>query len=224
MYNSSILGLPYFIKEMWIIDMKPSIFPAILTGIILLHSCSSTQITSSWREPDKSVTVDHLQKVLVVALFNNETNRHKAEDQMALYLNGKGVVSYQYLDKNFDKKDEDALREKIKRDGFDGAVTMRLVDVDREKIYNPGNTSYYPSYYRNFSGYYYRSWSYYSTPGYFSTTKTYTIEMNVYSIKEDKIIWSGLTETTDPDGVQKMTDEVVKVVYKKMVSEGFVGQ
>ena len=51
---------------------------------------------------------------------------------------------------------------------------------------------------------------------------TILVETNVYSIKMDKIIWSGLTETTDPNGVKNMTEEVAKVVYKKMVKEGFI--
>jgi hypothetical protein len=193
-------------------------------AICLISSCTSTRITSSWRAPDKIVVVEKLNKVLVVALFKDETSRHKAEDQMAGYLDGKGVVSYNYLDATFNKANEELLRKKIKADGFDGAVTMRLVDVDKEKIYTPGNMSFYPNYYRNFSGYYYRSRSNYSNPGYYSTTKMYTIETNVYSIKEDKIIWSGLTETTNPAGVKKMTEEVAKVVYKKMVKEGFVSK
>ena len=204
--------------------MKKIILPALLVCTIIAASCTSTRITSSWREPDKQVAVNKLNKVLVVALFKDETSRHKAEDQMAGYLNGKGIVSYNYLKESFDKKNEDALREKIKKDGFDGAVTMRLVDVDKEENYTRGNISSYPAYYRNFSGYYYRSWSYYSTPGYYTTTKTYTIETNVYSIKEDKIIWSGLTETTNPDGVKKLTEEVAQVVYKKMVEEGFISK
>jgi hypothetical protein len=204
--------------------MKKAILPVVLLAIIFGISCSSTKITSSWTEPDKTVSVTQLNKVLVVALFKDETSRNKAEDQMAGYLQGKGVVSYSYLKDSFDKKNEDALREKIKADGFDGAVTMRLVDVDKEKIYTPGNISLYPTFYRNFSGYYYRSYSYFSTPGYYSTTKTYTIETNVYSIKEDKIIWSCLTETTNPEGVKKMTEEVAKVVYDQMVKEGFVSK
>ena len=204
--------------------MKKNVLPALLVAVMIAASCTSTKITSSWREPDKQVAVNKLKKVLVVALFKDETSRHKAEDQMAGYLNGKGIVSYNYLKESFDKKNEDALREKIKADGFNGAVTMRLVDVDKEKIYTPGNTSLYPSHYRNFSGYYYRSFSYFSNPGYYSTTKTYTIETNVYSIKEDKIIWSALTKTSDPDGVQKMTEEVAKVVYKKMIKEGFISK
>lgn len=59
-------------------------------------------------------------------------------------------------------------------------------------------------------------------PGHFATTKTFTVETNVFSIKEDKIIWSGITKTTDPDGVNKMTEEIADVIYKRMVLEGFV--
>ena len=165
---------------------------------------------------------DKLEKVLLVALFKDETSRRKAEDEMVSYLAGKDVESYNYLNENFNKKNEEAIRQKIKADGFDGAVTMRLIDVEKEKIYTSGNIALYPTYYRNFSGYFYRNWSYYSEPGYYSTTKIYKVETNVYSIKEDKIIWSALTETTDPSGVKKLTEEITKVVYKAMVKEGFI--
>ncbi len=189
----------------------------------MMVSCTSTQITNSWREPDKQVMIGQLNKVLVVALFRTEAGRHKAEDEMIRKLKGKGVVSYDYLSAGFDKKDEAALRDKIKSDGFDGAVTMRLVDVDKETVYRPGGTTY-PLYPGNFSIYYYRNYSYYLTQGYYSSTTTYTVETNVYSIKEDKIIWSGLTKTTDPGGVEKMTREIVGVVYRKMIKEGFISK
>ena len=199
-------------------------FVGVMYMIIAASCTSSTRIVSSWREPNKQVSVEKLNKVLVVALFKDETNRRMAEDQMVGYLSGKAVASYNYLDDDMNKKDENAIRDKIRADGYDGAITMRLVDVDKEKTYTPGNTSAYPTYYRTFGGYYRRSWSYYSTPGYYSTTKTYTVETNVYSIKEDKIIWTSLTETTDPEGVQKLTEEVSNVVYKQMVKEGFVSK
>jgi hypothetical protein len=194
----------------------------LLTGLVLLAACSSTKIVSSWHEPNKTITIGNLNKVLVVALFKNETTKHKVEDEMVSYLAGKGVVSYNYLDENFNKKNEEAIRKAIKADGFDGAITMRLIDVDKEQVYTPENTSLYPNYYRSFSGYYFRTWSYSYTPGYYTTTKTYTIETNVYSIKEDKIIWSALTETTDPKGIEQMTEKVASLVYKKMQHEGFV--
>ena len=194
-----------------------------LTVLIFFSlSCSTTRITSSWRKPDKTIVIEKLNKVLVVALFKDETSRRRAEDQMAGYLNGKGIMSYNYLDVNFNEANEELLGHKIETDGFDDVVTMQLVDVDKEKIYTPGNISLYPNYYRSFSGYYYRSWSNYSTPSYYSTTKTYVIETNVYSIKSNNIIWSGLKQTTNHSGLQKITEEVALAVYKQMIKEGFV--
>ena len=56
--------------------------------------------------------INNLNKVLVVAWFKSETSQHKAEGA------------------------------KIKNDGFDGAVTMRLINVDKEKIYTPVETNF----------------------------------------------------------------------------------
>ena len=204
--------------------MKNYLFLFIIMATMIITSCTSTKVTSIWKEPNETVSLNKLNKVLVVALFKDETSRRRAEDEMVSYLKGHGVPSYDYLDTKISVQNEEAIRNKISGDGFDGAVTMRLVDVEKDKTYTPGNFSTYPTYYRSFSGYYFRNWSNFSTPGYYSTTKTYTIETNVYSIKEDKIIWSGLTETTNPNGVQKMTDEVAKVVYNAMVKEGFINE
>lgn len=203
--------------------MKKSIFySCLLLLLFFVSSCSTTKITSSWREPEKHLHKGEWNKILVVSLLKNEISRRKVENEMVKYMNGKGIVSYNYLDENFNKKNEDELRKKIKADGFDGAITMRLIDVDKEKIYIPEQRNVYPDYYHDFSRYYHRNWIYYTTPGYYVVTKTFIVETIVYSIKDDKIIWSGITETFDPDGVKNMTREIAKVIYKKMIEEGFI--
>lgn len=190
--------------------------------IMLINSCSSTRITSSWRDSNKQIHPGDWNKVLVVALLQSETNRRRAEEEMVTYLNGKGVTSYSYLNNEIDPKNEEAIRNKIKKDGFDAAITMRLIDVDKEKIYSPEQHYMYPVYYSSFFGYYYRSWVHYSTPGYYTVTKKFIIETIIYSIPDDKIIWSGITETYDPSGVKKLTDEIAFVIRKKMMAEGFI--
>lgn len=201
--------------------MKKILFILVFMGFI---SCTSTKIVSSWCEPNKQITIENMHKILVVAIFKRESSSNRAEDKMVDYLKEKGVPSYRYFEANFDKKNEDVIRQKIKEDGFDGAVTMRLVAVDKEKIHTPGEIYLYPEYYRNFSGYYYSRWHYNSTPGYYTTSKKFIIETNVYSIKTDKIIWSSITESIDPGGVENLTNEVTKVVYKQMIKEGFINQ
>ena len=65
--------------------------------------------------------MDELNKVLVIALIENETNRYKAEHQIVKYLDGKGVVSHDYFDTASNEKNEEAIMAKIKNDGFDGS-------------------------------------------------------------------------------------------------------
>ena len=194
----------------------------IFLSIAFASSCSSTKIISSWRDSNKQIHAGEWKKVLVVALLRNETNRRRAEDEMVKYLHGKGITSYSYLDKTADPKDEAVLRNKIKKDGFDAAITMRLIDVDKEKIYTPEQHYMYPVYYNDFSLYYQRNWIYYSTPGYYTVTKKFIIETVIYSIQDDKIIWSGITETYDPQQVEKLTDEIAHAIHKKMLEEGFI--
>jgi hypothetical protein len=201
--------------------MKNSVLYFILI-IAIFISCNSTKITNSWRAPDKQLHTGEWNKILVVALLKNETHRRKVEEELLNYLNGKGIVSYKYLNDDINKIGLEKLQNKIKSDGFDGAITMRLIDIDKEKVFIPEQQNLYPIYYQNFSGYLYRGWASYNKPGYYSLNKTFIVETVVYSIKEDKIIWSGITESFNPDGVVNMTGDISKLIYKKMLAEGFV--
>ena len=192
-----------------------------LTMLIIL-SCDSTKIVESWKEPNKQITLDKLKKVLVLAMFKDETSNRKAEDQMVKFLKNKGIQSYNYLNKNFDKSKVETIQNKIKKDGFDGAITMLLIDVDKETIYQRNGVNRFPNNYRDFSNYYFESAISYYNPDNYITTKTYTIETNIYSITENKIIWSALTETSDPKGVNKMTEDVTQAVYKQMIKDRLI--
>ncbi len=202
--------------------MKKSIFISFVVIILIFTSCTSTKIVSSWRQPDKHIHIDELNKVLVIALIENETNRYKAEHQIVKYLDGKGFVSHEYLDDKFNRKNETEVMDKIRTDGFDGVVLMRLIDVDKEQIFIPAETNYYPTDFQNFGGYYKVHQYRYQTSGYYKTTKTYILETIIFSLKENKIIWSGITETFEPEGIKKMTNEISKVIYKHMLEEKFI--
>jgi hypothetical protein len=191
--------------------------------LVISTACNSTRIASSWKAAGKQVRMDGLKKILEVAFFTTETGSHKAEDEMAAFIKVKGVVSYDYLG-GISKNNEDSVRAKIRHDGFGGAVTMRLTDVERELDYRPGILSTYPAYYQSFTSYYYRTQAVFLTAGHFIPTRTYSVETNIYSIKENRTIWTSLTKTTNPDGVKKLTAEIAGVLYKKMLKEGFISK
>ncbi len=194
---------------------------AILCFGILL-SCRTTKIASSWKEPNKQVDIQNLKKVLVVAMLKSENARRKAEDEMVKFLDGKGIPSYSYLKDSFNRADEKALRTKIKADGFDGAITMTLMDVERERMYTLSYVGIYPGNPISFTNYYYSHWPGNIRDGYYLTTKIFTVEIAIFSILDDQIIWTSETKTVNPDGVVKLTNEIAKVLQKRMLKEGFI--
>lgn len=194
----------------------------LFSTVVSMVSCSSTQIVNSWRAPESMVSLEKLNKVLVTAFLRDDASRRVAEDQMVELLKGKAIASYAYIGEDIKSINESDIRERLKRDGFDGALVIRLIDVSKEVNYTPGNIRTYPVYFRTFGGYYRRGWTYYSTPERHSTTQAYSVETTVYSVKQDKLIWSGLTKTVDPSGVDKLITEIVNAVYKQMMKEGFI--
>ena len=195
-----------------------NIFAALyIVSTIALTACTFTKTTTNWTKTDTKVFVQKLSKILVVALLNNKDNSRKAEDQMVALLDGKGIALYNYVSVNNATKHTDSLMEMLKKDGFDGAITMRLIEAN-----TPEYMSSYAAYDRTFSGYSYQIWPQYFNGRYYASTKTSAVETSVYSIKADKIMWTGLAQATFNVGGKLMTKNIVKAVYKEMIQQGFI--
>ena len=70
-------------------------------------------------------------------------------------LKGKEITLYDYFNSNFNRKNTEAIRDRSRKDAFDAADTMRLLDVAKEKIYTPAEINFYREYYKNVSDYNY---------------------------------------------------------------------
>lgn len=189
---------------------------------LFVASCGTTaHVRSSWKEPGVSIDMSQLNKVLVLGLFANETNRRAAESQLASMFPQKAIPAHHYFTADFFRKEKEGeIKQILKREGFDGVIVMRLADYDKDITYIPGSNSY-PHYYGRFWPY---VWTASTQPGHYETTRTFTIETNVYSFRKDKLIWSSLTSSADPKNANKLIDAVGKEVYKKMKQEGFIVQ
>jgi len=182
------------------------------------YGCVTTQIVSDWRDPSVTIKEGDFKKVLVLALVENEGSRRIIEDKLVSLLKTQAVASYSYLTKEDLAGTLDAAKEKIKKDGFDGIITMRLAKIEKDVNYVPGT---YPSHF-------YSPWSYggyaasmYYDPGYYQVDDVYNVETNLYTLNPEKLIWSGVTSTINPEKIDKAVDEIAKVVKDKMVEEKF---
>lgn len=197
-------------------------FISVISLLVLASCATTTNVENSWRDPEASVSMSKLNKVLIVALVKNDVHRRATEIQLAALLKNKGVPSSTYLKGQLSTLPEGMIKQKLKADGFDGAIILRLIDVERDISYVPGAYHTYPQYYGRFWPYLANSWNTYYQPGYFTSTKKFTIETNVYSLKRDKLIWSGITSSIDPESMEKMIGGVTKEVYGRMKKDGFI--
>ena len=62
----------------------------------------------------------------------------------------------------------------------------------------------------------------YYDPGYYQDTTSYLVETNVFSLKSDKLIWTGTTKSSYITDIGLTVDEIMKTLYKEMIKDGSV--
>ncbi|HEY7409449.1 MAG TPA: hypothetical protein VII13_01840 [Vicinamibacteria bacterium] len=186
--------------------------PAVLTLALGAGVASAgTRLVTSWREPSAGPL--RFKKVLVIFMAPHESQRRFAEAYLAsLMKRTQGVPAYTLIP-TAEAKDEKRLREVVQREGFDGAVTMRYIGAGQEVTYQPG--LYAPAYYGFYTYYAFAAPLSYD-PGYLKVDRVISLETHVYSVKDDKLVWTGLSETTNPDSAKKLVDDVARKVASEM--------
>jgi len=184
---------------------------------LLLAACSgNTSVVNSWKDP--AIAMHSYKRVLAVFISNESNTRRAAEDQLARRVPN-GVPSYTILPDSI-LRDKDAAKAFVEAQGFDAAVIMRPVAVDKETNYVPGTAYAVPAGYRSAWGYYGAGWGYAGDPGHYTQDKVVYIETNLYSLTDDKLVWSSRSKSYNPDNMAKLVDEIVDQNVAEMKKQG----
>ena len=191
-----------------------------VVGVVAITACTaSTRITSSWTEPSSGSI--EFTKTLVVFMSPNQGIRRTAEDQLVSLMTGSEAVASYTMFPGDTGRDEARAMAAIIDAGYDGAVVMRMISEDQELTYTPGMS--YPSHYGSFGGYYGHGWGAAYDPGYLRTDTIVKVETTVYSIRDDKLVWSGVSETFNPNNAENLVDDVARAVVRELEREGLIG-
>lgn len=203
-------------------------FILLIAGFTFLGCGSNTSIVNSWRDPNVTVAQEEFKKVLVVALVKDEASRRIAENRIAA-SNPVFKTSYQYLGAASQLTKEQKLKV-LQDENFDGVVSMRLVSKEKETTYVPG--TYTGMYYGGFDGMYTGMYGYgfgnwygmyspsFYDPGYYQESTLYMVETNVFSLKQNKLIWTGTTESQNVTDLGQTVDAIMLAVVKEMRKDG----
>ena len=185
----------------------------VVTLAALVASCASTEMTSTWTDP--AAKGAQLSKVAVVCLTKDAGLRRIAEDTTASNLAGaQAIPSYQILG-DTDLKDLDTVKSKLRAAGINAVLTMRMTGVS-EQVTDVGGP------YGTFDGYWgYAAGAVYG-PGYLQTETVVHMVSNLYSLEQNKLLWSGVSKTFDPSSAQGFMNDVSKAVAKSLEKERVV--
>ena len=197
--------------------MRISIATWVLVVALLASAgCTTDRLVHSWTEP--SLKKLQFDRVVAVAMTADGPLRRLAESEMVRIIGPKAVASSQMLTEQ-ELGDVDKVRAKLASEGFDGAITMRLVDskVQLRTARDPVPIAYY------------QVWSYYGTywiadkgPDYMTAEQTLQVEVNIYSLKDGKLLWTGISETERPRLVETLVKDVAELVSRRLKSERLI--
>ena len=182
-------------------------------------SCATTQFKSTWRDPTAPPIALRGQKVAAFMITPAESMERAGEDILARELSARGVQGipgYQ-LTGGQPVRDSESLRRKLEQAGVEGTVILRVVDRRQEVSYVPG-----APYYGTMYGYWDYGWGRAGSPGYLQTSSIVSVETLVYSVRQDKLLWGGVSETTDPRNLDAFIADVVKAAGEEMRKAGLV--
>jgi hypothetical protein len=187
---------------------------------LVMGACATTEFKSTWKDPSVSGLDIAGKRVVAFVVTKNETLRRSAEDALARELQRRGVqatAGYQVIpDENL--QNQNSLRRRLRELGVDGAVIMRVIDRRQEVTYEPPAGPYYGSFY----GYWDYGWAATAAPGYLRTDTIVSVETLLYSVPQDKLLWVGISETTDPSKLDSFIREIVDQAAKEMRKAGLI--
>jgi hypothetical protein len=191
--------------------LRSSIVVPLALGLVLAASCASTDMNSTWTDP--AAKGASLSKVAVICMTKDPGLRRMAEDSAASQLaSAQAVPSYRVLG-DMDLKDLEAVKTKLREEGFQGVLMMRLAGVTEQV--NPAAWGTFDGYYGWAAGAVY-------DPAYLQTETIVHVISNLYSLQSDKLIWSGVSQTFDPSSAKSLMTGVSKAVAKSIQKDRLV--
>lgn len=199
-----------------------------MAALSLLAGCSSTRITSVWKEP--STVNTSYGKIMVVGIIRDadRTLRQQMEHHLVNDLNTLGYQARsaydQYGPKALEGLSEEETNKKLSREGVDAVLTIVLLDKQKERYYVPARVVYTPyiMYHRHFWGYYNSIYTRIESPGYYEVENRYFWESNLYDLHTKKLVYSVQTQSFDPSATDQLAHEYGQLIVNSMVRNGIL--
>jgi hypothetical protein len=191
---------------------------AAIAPIALSCSTAGTTLTMTWKDPE--VTELKASKVVTIGVNPDARWREIVEDELSILVRN-ALPAYSIIPDE-EVRDVEKAKKFIKAGGFDGVVVMRLVGVDEETTEVSGTAAAWGGYYGTMWGYWGYAWTAVYDPGYLRTDRYHVVEVLIYRVADEKLLWGGRTRSLEPTSVRAMTGQIVAEVREQLVRDGLI--
>ena len=196
---------------------------ALVLGATLVGSgCASTGFTSTWTNPQAAPLRAEGSKVAAMVMSRQESSRRAAEDALARAITEAGAEGVPLYSITSDT-DEAVVKAALEQQGFAAVVAMRPVSTEQRITGTP--SMYAGPAYGGFwgRGYYGYGWGAPWGGTDIRTDKLVNVETLVYSLKQNKLVWGGQSQTTNPSNVDGFVREIAAAAAKELRKKGLIG-
>jgi len=175
---------------------------------------------STWKSPDAGPLNFAGRKVAALVIVEDENLRMSAEEALAREITARGpvgVAANRFIPRE-ELADKDRAKAWFERTGVQGAVVMRLVGADTQKVYS--SVVYSSGYYGNVWDYYGYGWTTVTPIGKGRNATSVTVETLLYDITSGKPIWAGVTRTADVKDTTSYMKGLAKDIGKELEKAG----
>jgi len=184
---------------------------------------AAPKFISTWKSPDAAGTTLAGKKVAALVITKDINLQMSGEEALVRELAAigiaDGVAAYRMVPR---AELEDAAKAKpwFERANVEAVVTLRLVSAEKEQVYTP--TYWGAPGYSSLWGYYGYGWGAVYEIGSMREDTKVVIENLIFSVPKDKLLWAGVSETTNPENAQKVIKDLVKQTVKQMKKEKLI--
>ncbi|AXT62326.1 hypothetical protein D1816_18810 [Aquimarina sp. AD10] len=186
----------------------------------LFYSCSSSELVENWKNPE--IDTFEAQKVLVIGISSNDSNRKVFEKKLVTELGKNGVNAVRSLDffeetfTSTPRTEEDilALESQLVEKEFDAILLSKVVRIE-DKVSTVQAYRNLDKTFNNFRDDYYENQEIYYNDGYYEEYQVFHAESSLYCICSDKdkeLIWKGSIDITEPENIKKAVGDYIKVL------------
>jgi len=199
----------------------PTVAAAALVLAGIEAAAAGPSFKTTWRATDTSGVSFQGKKVAALVITRDDNLRISSEEQLAREITARGVngvATYRMAPKE-ELVSAERAKPWFERGGVEGVVALRPTKYT-DTVYTP--RVWTESSYSTLWGYYGYGWGSTTLPGDWSEDTTIVVETLVFSVPQNKLLWAGVSSTTNPKAQPQFIKQLVDAAVKEMRKQKLV--